>query len=207
MGKDNVLLLKAFSLVFEYPDKNLAELLVSGALPQEMLALSAEVGLAEDIVASARTRLAAYRGLPAEDVMHELRQEYTRLFLGRQPLVSNTEGIWRCRAEGYKHPPLMVNPRSMEVQKFQESCGVVRASGFSDCVDTVCVECEFAAHLAGGPEFPAELGRTSAEAYREFVDAHMKQWIPGFCRDVRAESENVYYSSMVDLLEAFISIA
>lgn len=204
---DKASLFRIFSLAFECPDDNVAELLVSGVMQREVSAVCAAVGLPEAVVNSAAERLAEYHGRSSEDVLHELRREYTALFLDRYPKVSHSEGVWRCRAEGYKNPPLIVNPRSLDVQKFQQSCGVVRAEGFTDCVDTVSVECDFAAYLADEPEFPEELGRTSAEVYREFVDLHMKQWIPGFCQDVRAESDNSYYRAMVDLLEEFIGIA
>jgi putative dimethyl sulfoxide reductase chaperone len=204
---DKSSLLRVFSLAFECPDESLAGLLVSGVFGHEVSAVCTVVGLPEAVVGSASEKLAGYCYRYNEDVMHELRQEYTRLFLGQYPKVSHSEGLWRCRAEGYKNPPLMVNPRSLDVQRFQQACGVVRAEGYADCVDTVSVECDFAAYLAEAPEFPEELGKTSAEAYTEFLDSHMKQWIPGFCQDVRAASDDPYYNSMVDLLEEFIAVA
>lgn len=203
--KEKIELLKLCSFSFSYPDKELAQLVISGSLQKGFFDRWAAVGLQEEIIIGVCENMLHYQGKEADEVMHELRQDYTRLFLGEAPLVSHSEGVWRCRQEGYSRPPLIVNPHSLEVQKFQQSCGVVKADGFNDSVDTVDVECEFAAYLASAPKMPEGLGKTSDQAYREFLESHMKRWIPGFCQDVREAANTIYYKNVVDLLDGLIS--
>lgn len=203
--KDTRVLLRLLSVSFSYPDKTLVQLITAGALQKDIFDAWIAKGLPEEVAAQACESMLYYQGKDPEEVKSQLRQEYTRLFLGEAPVVSHSEGVWLCRKEGYNRPPLIVNPRSLEVQKFQQSCGVVRADGYNDSVDTVDVECEFAAYLADDPQLPEELKKTPEQAYEEFLDLHMKKWIPGFCQDVRETADTVYYKNMVDLLDGLIS--
>ena len=70
-------------------------------------------------------------------MLHELRRENTRLFLGDRPLVENSEGPWRKRAEGKQGAALMVNSYSVEIADFMRSCGIERKPGYNDCIDYV----------------------------------------------------------------------
>ena len=57
------------------------------------------------------------------DVLHALRPEATRLFVGApEPAVSPYEGVWRAADDGVQ-ALLFVNPHSMEVERFMRSCG------------------------------------------------------------------------------------
>lgn len=198
-------LLRLLSVSFSYPDKTLAPLIITGVLQKDIFDAWIAEGLPEEVAIQACENMLHYQGKNSEEVMSQLRQEYTRLFLGEAPLVSHSEGVWLCRKDGYSRPPLMVNPRSLEVQKFQQSCGVVKADGYNDSVDTVDLECEFAAYLADDPQLPKELKKTPDQVYEEFLNLHMKKWIPGFCQDVREAADTVYYANMVDLLDGFVS--
>ncbi len=204
LHKDTAILLKLFSRAFAYPDMQLAELIASGTLQRDLFQMCIATGMPENIASLNCESMMQYYGYSSEDIMHELRQEYSALFLGRFPLASYSEGVWLCKKEGYKDPPLMINPRSIEVQEFQRSCGVIQADDYRDSIDTVDSECEFAAYLADNPEFPKEWETTSRQKYREFIDLHMRQWIPGFCEDIECVSNNVYYRGMVGLLKESI---
>ena len=140
-----------------------------------------------------------YAGRSADDVLHELRRENTRLFLGDRPLVENSEGPWRKRAEGKRGAALMVNSYSVEVADFMRSCGVERKAGYNDCIDYVENEFEFAALLAEGPMSLAEQGKDPLGLLEEFATRHLKLWLPGFCSDVIAQTRTPYYRALCEL--------
>lgn len=198
-------LFKLFSIAFEPPSMTLGELVVSGALRDDVGTVWEALELPERPLDEFRVDLAPYLGRDAEETMHELRRESTRLFLGDRPLVTNSEGLWRKRAEGKQKAVLIINSYSLEVADFMRSCGVVRAEGYNDCVDYVENECDFAAFLADGPQHLIDLGKDPLALLDEFVDDHLKRWLPGFCADVVRESDTLYYKGLGKLLDAFIA--
>ena len=72
--------------------------MVSGSLARDITAMWAELDLpGRDADAFSGTLSQAYAGHDTSDVLHGLRRENTRLFLGDRPLVENPEGITRSR--------------------------------------------------------------------------------------------------------------
>ena len=134
--------LAAFS--FRYPGAELEGAVASGewaAAAREIagaLGLALPEGLGEGL---------SGRSGPG-DVLHALRPEATRLFVGApEPAVSPYEGVWRAADDGVQ-ALLFVNPHSMEVERFMRSCGLGRPEGTNEPLDHVATECELLEHLA-----------------------------------------------------------
>ena len=196
---------RLLSTAFQPPTERLAGLVVSGALACDVAATWGELGLPEnDAAAFAGALSQAYENRDANTVLHELRCENTRLFLGDRPLVENSEGPWRKRAEGKQGAALMVNSYSVEVADFMRSCGVERKAGYNDCIDYVENEFEFAALLAEGPTSLAEQGKDPLGLLEEFATRHLKLWLPGFCGDVIAQTITPYYRALCELTEKLV---
>ena len=189
---------RLLSTAFQPPTERLAGLVVSGALARDVAATWGELGLPEnDAAAFAGALSQAYENRDANTVLHELRCENTRLFLGDRPLVENSEGPWRKRAEGKQGAALMVNSYSVEVADFMRSCGIERKAGYNDCIDYVENEFEFAAMLA-------EQGEGALEQLEEFIAGHLKIWLPGFCGDVIAQTRTPYYRVLCELTNKLV---
>ena len=139
-------------------------------------------------------------------MLHELRRENTRLFLGDRPLVENSEGPWRKRAEGKQGAALMVNSYSVEIADFMRSCGIERKPGYNDCIDYVENELEFAALLAESPTYLAEQGKDALGLLEEFIAGHLKIWLPGFCADVVAQTKTPYYRALCELTSKLVDV-
>lgn len=195
---------RLLSVAFRPPTRGLAELVATGAIADDVRATWGALELDGASAEAFCAGLAGYAGRPADEVMHELRRENTRLFLGSRPLVANSEGPWRKKAEGKEEVALMVNSYSTEVADFMRYCGVVRADGYNDCVDYVENECDFAGLLSDGPAYLAERGMDAVELLERFVGEHMKLWVPGFCADVLAATECPYYRALCGLTRSFV---
>lgn len=193
---------KLLSIAFEPPTVSWSEAIVSGALRDEIKAAWEALGLSQQAIDVFYKDLETYVERDDETVLHELRREFTRLFLGDKPLVTNSEGLWRLRSEG-RDGVLIVNSYSLEVAEFMRQCGVVKAEGYNDCIDYIETECDFAAFLAGGPEYLIELGKDPIALLELFMDEHMTLWIPGFCADVLRASGVVYYKALCALMGEF----
>ena len=189
---------RLLSTAFQPPTERLAGLVVSGALARDIATTWRELDLPDnDAAAFVGTLSQAYENRDSNTVMHELRCENTRLFLGDRPLVENSEGPWRKRAKGKQGAALIVNSYSVEVADFMRSCGIERKAGYNDCIDYVENEFEFAAMLT-------EQGEGALEQLEEFIAGHLKIWLPGFCDDVIAQTKTPYYRVLCELTDKLV---
>lgn len=195
---------RLFSVAFKPPTSDLANVVVSGVLSKAMADTWRALGLDSEKVDAFVSVLDGYRGDDAEGTLHELRREHTRLFLGNPPLVENSEGPWRKKAEGKIGVDLMVNSYSLEIQEFMRQCGAVKAKGRNDCIDYIEVECEFAAMLAEQPRYLVDLGKDPLDLLDSFMDEHLKKWVPGFCVEVAEKTRLPYYRELCRLMAAFM---
>ena len=169
-------------------------------------------------------RLAAYAGRDSEALLHELRAEATRLFVGApEPAVSPYEGVWRAADDGVQ-ALLFVNPHSMAVERFMRSCGVGRPEGTNEPLDRVDAELELLQYLcmleAGpaeapeGAEPPAGPGAAAgadapedgwAAARERFLEEHALAWMPRFADKVAEETREPFYRAAAGLLKSVLA--
>lgn len=206
------------ALSFRYPGEDLARALASGEWVEAAVELSdvLDLGLSEDfgenLVACAED---ADSESSIESILHDLRVEATRLFVGApEPACSPYEGTRRAEAEGA--PVLMfVNPHSMEVERFCRACGLGRPEGTNEPLDHVATEFELLQILAlraagadaveGDGVAQAELpGGSAAAAYDAFVREHVRSWMLEFAEDVAVEARQPFYRAAAQLLRAFV---
>jgi TorA maturation chaperone TorD len=193
------------SVAWQPPTERSVASVVDGDLGRALGANAAAVGVDRTALDGFADALDDLRGRAANDVLHELRREHTRLFLGNPPLLTNSEGPWRKYAEGKEGVALMVNSYSTEVADFMRFCGVTRAITYNDCVDYVENELDFAGFLANGPSYLAEHGLDANELLGRFCAEHLVLWLPGFCRQVADAAKLPYYRALADLTGAFVT--
>lgn len=193
------------AFTFRYPGPELAEAAASGEWADaarevaEALALELPEGWGEG--------LAGYEGRDAEGLLHALRAEATRLFVGApEPAVSPYEGVWRADDDGVQ-ALLFVNPHSMEVERFMKSCGVGRPEGTNEPLDRADTElellqylCMLEAGLAEAPEGVEAPGDGWAGAHARFLEEHALAWMPRFAGKTAAESREPFYRAAGELL-------
>ena len=136
--------LLAFS--FRYPGTELVDVLASGEWAEAAREVAGALGL--DLPDGWDEGLGAYAGRGAEDLLHALRAEATRLFVGApDPAVSPYEGVWRAADDGVQ-ALLFVNPHSMAVERFVRSCGLGRPEGTNEPLDRIDAELELLQYLS-----------------------------------------------------------
>ncbi len=134
------------ALSFRYPGEVLASAVASGEWADAACELAAALGfeLPEGFAEDAR----AASGEDPQALLHALRAEATRLFVGApDPVCSPYEGVWRAADDGVQ-ALLFVNPHSMDVERFCKSCGLDRPEGTNEPLDHASTECELLEHLA-----------------------------------------------------------
>lgn len=191
------------SVGFAAPTIERARLMSDGTFAREVCETWAALGLpASEADAFARD-MEAYRGRDAQEVLHEVRREYTRLFMVDR-LVENTEGAWRKRAAGHENVFYMINDISTAVQDFMRTCGVVRPAGYNDSVDLIDNEWYFCSILADDPAYLAESGLSAEEKLVEFTSEHLRAWVPGFSEQVIEQTRIPYYRALAALQRALV---
>ncbi|MEG1494248.1 MAG: molecular chaperone TorD family protein [Gordonibacter sp.] len=212
------------ALSFSYPTGVLAEAVSTG----EWAEAAREVTEALDVALpdNFSGMLAPYEVKHSEEVLHLLRVEATRLFVGApEPVVSPYEGVHRAQADGVQ-ALLFVNPHSMEVERFMKACGLGRPEGTNEPLDHVSTECELLEHLAlraaaaasegAAPADPREgaperfvpdgalPGGSPEVAYESFLEEHVRAWMPGFAEAVTAETREPFYRAAAAMLLAIV---
>lgn len=195
---------KLFSVAFTPVTEQSVKVIVEGTLADDVATTWKALDLPAEALEQFLATMEQYRGRDAEEVLHELRIDWAHMYMGDRPRVTNTEGLWRFRAEG-RDSVRMINRYTNEVADFMRECGVKRQPKYNDCIDYIENECDFAAFLANGPEYLAELGRDNIELLGNFMDDHMLKWAPGFCDDVQREAKTPYYQVLAKLMQAFLN--
>ena len=207
------------SVSFRYPDKAMVEVIASGEWADAALEIVqvAELPVPEGFAEEAAGLAIAEADDAAIDaLLHQLRAEATRLFIGSpDPVVSPYEGVWRAKDDGVQ-PLLFVNPHSMEVERFMKSCGLGRPEGTNEPLDYVATELEFLQYLASvqagivAPAVesvqPADLpGGSAGAAYETFLADHVMTWMPRFAEKVIEDSNAKFYQAAAQLLKVFLA--
>ena len=195
---------KLFSIAFTPVTEQSVKVIVEGTMADDVASTWKALDMPSEPLEAYLAAMEQYRGRDAEEVLHELRIDWAHMYLGDRPRVTNTEGLWRFRAEG-RDSVRMINRYTNEVADFMRECGVKRQPKYNDCIDYIENECDFAAFLANGPEYLAEMGRDNIEILGNFMDDHMLKWAPGFCADVQRESTTPYYQALAALMQAFLN--
>ena len=201
------------ALSFRYPGPQLPQIVASG----EWLAAASEIGqlMALDLPEDFGQGLDVRDEVSDQELLHALRKEATRLFVGApKPAISPYEGVWRAADDGV-NALLFVNPHSMDVERFCKACGLGRPEGTNEPLDHVATELELLEYLAsiqagiGLPvaSAPAEEklpGGSIEGAFGQFMIDHVMTWMPRFAQAVAYQATQPFYRAAGQLLKAFL---
>lgn len=203
------------SLSFAYPTHDVAAAVASEEWADAAQEIATALGL--ELAFGAFEGMDIYVGAEEEALLHQLRTEATRLFVGApSPVVSPYEGVWRAEDDGVQ-PLLFVNPHSMEVERFMKQCGLGRPEGTNEPLDHAGTECSLLEFLAGVEagimELPA--GKTAEDlpggsvvaAYEQFLADHAQTWLPRFAEKAASEAREPFYRAVAGLLGAMMKAA
>lgn len=125
----------------------------------------------------------AYLGVPRDELLHRLRIEYTRLFLGHpEPLIHLHESLFLAQVQG-REASAFVDPVALDVRAAYARAHVKSAPGKNDPLDSIYAECEFLYYLLS-------VGDADCCAlYDDFRNNHFDRWVEAFARRVEEETE------------------
>ena len=192
-----------FSLALQPPMPAWMDAITSGELASQMQQAWEELELPREPIARYVDVMDGYRGRSNDEVLTEVRREATRLHYGDGQLVRNTEGLWRLESEG-RTGVFIINRYARQVSDYMRECGVVRVQGYNDSMDSIESECYFMSILASNPQYLLDAGRDPQQLFEEFMNEHMKVWVPGYCDQMCETTRCAYYDATCSLLKAFI---
>jgi TorA maturation chaperone TorD len=185
------------SLFLHLPTLELAEGLLDGSLASDVEQLVAELGLtgeqtrrseqaastekAEGVVAA--FRVIAAEPWSAEDYLHALRFEFTRLLTHpTHAVLSLYEALflYEEKQQGKERPILFTNPAALDAERIYRKAGLARSDEVNESGDHFATQLEFASFLFrqrlslldGDPEALA----TNRAIIEEFEEQHLSRW-------------------------------
>jgi len=185
---DKAMLFELLQMALGYPERAAAEALASGEYAEALAEAVVACGMGEELAGAVKADLAAYAGRDAEGLWHELRVEYTRMFVGTpEMLVAPFAGIWYAQEVGVD-PLLFVNKESMAVERTMKACGLVRPEGTNEPLDHIATECEFLNYLCLARAGAVEGAAVPEGAYEDFYGERFAWWKDRFATAVLAEA-------------------
>jgi TorA maturation chaperone TorD len=187
-----------------YTTEELARAITEGEYAEALSEIAAlnDIVVPDDVI---KEGLHPYQGRDTSEVYHELRREYTRLFIGRtNPLVYPFGGSWYALEKG-QQPLLFVGKESMAVERFMRRCGVVQPEGTNEPLDHIASELEFLQYLcllkaeAACPPEGVEILDTS---YADFYSQHFRWFAGRFANSVVEECRAPFFVAAARVLLA-----
>lgn len=174
------------SLCFLLPRQEVGDALVSGEFADACREVADALGCSDSRVLDAIAEMVVYEGRDAEAVLHEVRRDYTRLFVGVvEPPITPYVGVWDALSRGAA-PILAVGCESMAIERFMRRCGVAKdlsAGQINEPMDHVGTICEFLEYLClvnACAVVPASSADVREGDYGKFLEEHFRdysQWL------------------------------
>lgn len=133
---------RLLAMFFRLPTLKLTEGLSGGALQEDLQAIAGELGADQSSLAP----LAEYRGAGGRQLLHELRQEYTRLFTHPENPALRCHEYLFLHGDGKEAPLLHINPAALSAREAYLEAGFCPTGGH-ESADHISCELEFAACL------------------------------------------------------------
>ncbi len=160
---------------FLFTQRDIVEALVSGSYSEALVELLDVNGMQASFDNEALSVLNCYQQQDKDEVFHNLRKEYTRVYIGvRDPIIYPFAGAWDAVEKGQK-PLLFVGKKSMAIERFMRKCGVVQAEGTNEPLDHVGSMLEFLMYLnmvSVGQISAPEGIEIPSSAYEDFYSEH-----------------------------------
>ncbi len=193
---------------FLFVEREVVSALTSGDYADAIAELVDMNGIAlaseEDLAAE----LGCYLGKDDDEVLHALREEYTRLYLNpSRSLVAPYAGVWESLEKGQK-PLLFVSRGSMAVERFMGKCGIVQGGNSNDPLDHIGSMLEFLMHLCtlkAKLVEPPEGVEIPEDAYEAFYKDHFIAFAQAFADKTIDCSNEPFFAAGARVLRALPS--
>jgi TorA maturation chaperone TorD len=158
-----------------------------------------------------KERQAELSGMDADELLHQIRMEYARLFIGPSHMVVPPYETFYGSKNSQGGTLLMVSPTAMAVENAYREAGVNLSSDLREPPDHFATEMEFLYYLCKQESDAWAAGKNAmAKKWRRkqlaFLDGHLAKWGCEFCQAVEAQSTHPFYRAVAHFGEAFIQL-
>lgn len=151
-------------------------------------------------------------GESGENLLSELRQEYTRLFSHpRKSAIAIYEAVFRYKpGQGDDLPLLFVSPAALDAERCYKKAGLKLSNAVKESPDHMGTEMEFMMYLylqkanAVRGDDQEELARRNAEI-EEFERLHLKRWAKDFFNECKTTSTSKTYITIGEIGSLFLT--
>lgn len=197
-------LYELLAMAFRYPDEALAGAVASGEFADACAEVCAANGIEEDSSLEIAGALRQYVGKESCEILHDLRREHTRLFIGKgKTLVTPYAGVWKSIKEG-KQPLYMVGEESMDIERFMRRCGMGQPEGTNEPLDHISSLLEFLYYLCAvrvRAVAPPEYADVHDDDYEVFFSKHFDAFRHAFSEAVVRQSREPFFTVSAQLLK------
>lgn len=149
--------------------------------------------------------------MDAGELLHELKMEYARLFIGPSHMVVPPYETFYGPRNSQGAALLMVSQAAIAVENAYREAGVIVSKDLREPPDHFATEMEFLYFLCKQESDAWAMGKNAAaKKWRRrqlaFLDGHVAKWGCEFCQAVKTESIHPFYRSIAHFGEAFIQL-
>lgn len=182
---------------FAFTSEEAVAALVAGDYAEALKEIGSLNGMEGSFLDKQASALAEYVGRDEPDVLHRLRKEHTRLFVGgAKPLIIPYAGVWDARENG-RPELLMVNAESMAIERFMRRCGIGQPAGTNEPLDHIASLLEFLYYLClvkAEAVQPPSHADVRDEDYNLFFDAHVAAFARALGASVEEASREPFFT-------------
>ena len=193
------------ALTLHLPQQELASGLLDGSIAEDVKSLLFELGIIpeEAKIIEAAFENIRLNGGSGEDLLSEMRREYTRLFTHpKRPAIRIYEALFKYKPEvdGGK-PSLFINPTALDAEGCYKNAGLTMSRGMNESGDHMATEMEFMMYLyqqkakalyEGDQERTAQVN----EQIEQFSKSHLNKWAVDFFDQCASVSEERVYQTI-----------
>lgn len=196
-------LYELMAAAFAFTSEETVAALAAGEYADALVEIGLLNGMDRSFLDEQASGLGAYLGEDETALLHRLRREHTRLFIGgTKPLITPYAGVWDALAND-KPALLMINAESMAVERFMRRCGIGQPEGTNEPLDHIASLLEFLYYLClvkAEAVRPVSHADIRSEDYELFFDAHVAAFAQAFAAAVVRESREPFFASAAHVL-------
>jgi TorA maturation chaperone TorD len=142
-----------------------------------------------------------------ESSLTELAVDYAKIFLG----VSRGSGAFPYESIYTSEAHLFMQEARDEVLATFRAEGLDRAQDFNEPEDHIALEFEFMAYLCQKTledlqQGDEEQAFSFLEKQKQFLEEHILNWVPDFCRDVEQFAQTDFYKAAAKITQGYLNL-
>lgn len=175
-------------VVFDYPNRSVAEALSDGRLLSDCISCCIDCGVDRGSISEFENDLHGFGGTDADRLVEEMRRDYSQLFLGPglKALVLPYESAYLHILQGKRGTPtLFRSALTLDVENRMREAGMMLEGVRKEPCDSIFYEFRFLSYLYGNLARAIQQGdgeyiQLLLNRIEQFVDDHALQWMPSF---------------------------